>query len=86
MFGKDRGSLRVNPVLARRVRGFSLYIYRYHSEQKAWQRIPLDLGGISAASLAIAGINQNGRTDIVATGTATNNVVSYENQGLRPNP
>ena len=61
---------------------FNLFIYRYDAEEKSWQRIPLDLGGISAAGLAVADINQDGRPDIVATGTATNNVVWYENQGV----
>ena len=73
-------------VAGYRGRGFSLYIYRYRADEKAWQRIPLDTGGISAAGLAVADINQDGRPDIVATGTATNNVVWYENQGVKCDP
>jgi hypothetical protein len=69
-----------------RGRGFSLYIYRYHAGEKVWQRIPLDPGGIAAAGLTVADINQDGRPDIVATGTATNNVVWYENQGVKRDP
>jgi len=61
--------------------GFNLFIYRYDAEKKSWRRIPLDLGGMSAAGLAVADINQDERPDIVATGTATNNVVWYENRG-----
>jgi len=66
--------------------GFSLYVYRYRAEKNGWQRIPLDAGGIAAAGLAVADINQDGRPDIVATGTATNNVVWYENQGVKRDP
>jgi hypothetical protein len=69
-------------VAGHRGPGFNLFIYRYHAEKKSWLRIDLDIGGISAAGLAVADINQNGRPDIVATGTATNNVVWYENQGV----
>jgi len=73
-------------VAGYRGRGFSLYIYRYHAGKNVWQRIPLDPGGIAAAGLAVADINQDGRADIIAIGTATNNVVWYENQGARGDP
>ena len=73
-------------VAGYRGRGFSLYIYRYLGGEKGWQRIPLDAGGIAAAGLAVADINQDGHPDIIATGTATNNVVWYENRGMKPVP
>ena len=59
---------------------YSLYLFRYDAAQATWQRIPLDVGGMACSGLAIADLNQDGRPDIVAAGTATNNIVWYENR------
>jgi hypothetical protein len=60
--------------------GHCLYVYRYHSEERRWDRIPLDEGGMSAAGVFVADLNGDDSLDIVAIGTATNNVVWYENR------
>ena len=44
-----------------------------------WQRHVIDPGGMALAGLTAADINRDGRPDLVATGTATHNVVWYEN-------
>ncbi|MCC6487057.1 MAG: VCBS repeat-containing protein [Candidatus Hydrogenedentes bacterium] len=61
--------------------GTSLYIYRFDSASAAWTRLPLDEGGMAAAGLYAADINQDGWLDIAAIGTSTNNVVWYESKG-----
>lgn len=58
---------------------YGLYLYSHAGEQ-GWQSIPIDEGGIGVAGLFVADINQDGKPDLVATGTATNNVVWYENR------
>lgn len=62
-------------------RGFpyNLFIYQYEPEYKSWKRIPLDMGGMSAAGLAVFDYNYDGFPDIVACGSATGNIVLYEN-------
>ena len=58
---------------------YGLHLYRHAGEQ-GWQRIPIDEGGIGVAGLFVADLNQDGKPDLVATGTATSNVVWYENR------
>ncbi|MCC6696094.1 MAG: VCBS repeat-containing protein [Candidatus Hydrogenedentes bacterium] len=67
-------------VAGYRGEGTSLYIYRYDSGSASWVRLPLDEGGMAAAGLYAADIDQDGWPDIAAIGTSTNNVVWYENQ------
>jgi len=62
---------------------FHLYIYSYHPENHSWQRQLLDNGGMSAAGLAIFDFNADGFPDIVSIGSATGNVVIYENLGYQ---
>ena len=62
---------------------YNLFIYRYRPDSGSWTRIPLDLGGIAVSSLAAEYINGDGRLDILAIGSATNNVVWYENAGIQ---
>jgi len=57
----------------------SLNIYQFATESAEWERTAIDKGGMGAAGVFIADINRDGRDDIVAIGTATNNVVWYEN-------
>ena len=57
-----------------------LYVYRYLFDENRWDRIPVDEGGMAAACVFLTDINQDGAVDIVAIGTATNNVVWYENR------
>jgi hypothetical protein len=45
-----------------------------------WKRFDLDVGGITAASCAIADLNSDGRLDIVCIGSATANLKWYENR------
>ena len=60
---------------------YTLYVFRYDAGGDRWERFTIDAGGLGAAGLVVADINLDGRLDIVATGTATNNVVWYENRG-----
>jgi hypothetical protein len=57
----------------------SMYLFQFSPASKSWERTPIDQGGISAAGMFVADINQDTYLDIVATGTATDNVVWYEN-------
>ena len=67
-------------VAGHRGEPYNLFAYR-RDASGTWQRIGLDLGGMSAAGLFAADINRDGRVDLVATGSATSNVVWYENRG-----
>ena len=58
---------------------FNLFIYRFVPEDHSWRRIPLDMGGMSAAGLEVFDYNDDGFPDVVACGSATGNVVLYEN-------
>jgi len=60
---------------------FSAFIYRYNARAALWDRIDLDLGGISLSGLAIYDLNGDGYKDIVGVGGATENVVYYQNSG-----
>jgi len=57
-----------------------LYLYRYSFDEHRWDRTAVDEGGMAAAGVFLADINQDGAVDIVAIGTATNNVMWYENR------
>jgi hypothetical protein len=57
----------------------SLYVYRSADNGNRWDRIAVDEGGMAAAGVYLADLNLDGAVDIVAIGTATNNVVWYEN-------
>jgi len=72
-------------VAGHRGAGYCLYVYRYHAEERRWDRIPLDEGGMSTAGVFVADMNGDGSLDIVAIGTATNNVVWYENRSFDAN-
>lgn len=61
----------------------NLFIYRFSPTDRKWNRIPIDLGGVSVAGLVTGDVNADGFPDIVATGTATNNVVLYMNLGAK---
>lgn len=57
----------------------ALRIYQFAAGSAEWERTLVDAGNIGAAGVFIADINQDGHKDIVAVGTATSNVVWYEN-------
>lgn len=59
----------------------NLFIYRYAPDSDEWERIPLDLGGVAVSSLDVADLDGDGDPDIVTIGSATDNVVWYENGG-----
>ena len=56
-----------------------LYMYRWSEDWRAWKRTALDTGGLAAAGLFVADINDDNRPDLVAIGTSTHNVVWFEN-------
>lgn len=60
---------------------YGLYSYRYMTTTEQWVRTALDAGGIGVAGLAVIDLNGDGYRDIVAIGSATGNVVLFENQG-----
>lgn len=64
---------------------FGLYVYRYvHDNEQdfpQWVRSTLDAGGIGVAGLVAGDFNSDGFKDIVAVGSATANVVLFENHG-----
>ena len=70
-------------VAGHRGAGYNLYIYQFDPSSSKWQRFDLDKGGISAAGLCLLDFNQDGLLDIVAAGSATNNIILYENLGLK---
>ncbi len=56
-------------------------IYKANDGATAWQKHPLERGGVATEDLACADLNGDGRTDIVAVGRATGNVKIYWNEG-----
>ncbi len=60
---------------------YGLYVYRHAAETEAWERAPVDEGGVAVSGIVIADLNKDGRADIIVGGAATNNVVWYENTG-----
>ena len=69
-------------VAGYRGKGASLYAYDCRdSLGEKWQRVALDEGDMAASGLDVADINNDGRIDIIAVGTATSNLKWYENLG-----
>ena len=60
---------------------YGLYSYRYMPATDQWVRTALDTGGIGVAGLAVTDLTGDGYRDIVAIGSATGNVVLFENEG-----
>ena len=60
---------------------YGLYSYRYMTTIAQWVRTQLNVGGIGVAGLAVVDITGDGYRDVVAIGSATGNVVLFENQG-----
>lgn len=67
-------------VAGYRGKPYGLFVYRLDSAAKKWERMPLDEGGIGVAGLYVVDLNGDARPDVVAIGTATDNVVWYENK------
>jgi hypothetical protein len=59
--------------------GYNLYIFQFDGPTRNWYRHNLDPGGMSAAGLCLVDFNADGYLDIAACGSATHNVVLYEN-------
>ncbi len=57
----------------------NLYLYFFDTDADRWNRVTIDEGGMGAAGVVVADIDGNGAPDIVAIGTATNNIVLYTN-------
>ena len=55
-------------------------LYRWRGNGAGWERHTIDPSGVAVAGLTVADINQDGRPDLVAAGTATHDVVWYENR------
>jgi hypothetical protein len=56
----------------------------YHASDpsgKAWEKTVVDQGGVAAAACALADLNADKRLDIACIGSATTNLVWYENLG-----
>lgn len=67
-----------------RDRGTSLYVYTNRDKEgRMWERSLLD-DNMATSGLSISDINSDGKPDIVAIGTSTNNIRWYENQGYKP--
>jgi len=60
---------------------YGLYSYRYMAATAQWVRMEVDAGGVGVAGLAVIDLNGDGYRDIVAIGSATGNVVLFENRG-----
>lgn len=60
-------------------RGGAHDLLQFRWSAGGWQRSVVDPDGIAVAGITIADLNQDGRPDLVATGTATHNVIWYEN-------
>ncbi len=61
--------------------GFTIYYYDFDSQSETWSRSIIDQGGVAAQGFAVGDINKDGKTDFVAAGGATNNVMLYLNRG-----
>ena len=70
-------------VAGYRGRGTSLYVYTNRDKDgRIWERTLLD-GNMAASGISISDINTDGKPDIVAIGTSTNNIRWYENNGFK---
>lgn len=59
-------------------------VYVFVADDRAgakWTRHPLDVGGVAAASCAVADLNGDRRPDIACIGSSTANLKIYENAG-----
>lgn len=68
-------------IVGGRSEPYQLAIFRYQGETDGWQRLDLDDGNVAVSGLAVADLNDDGFTDIVAIGAGTRNVVYYQNEG-----
>ena len=67
-----------------RGRGTSLYVYTNRDKEgRMWERTLLD-NNMATSGISISDINSDGKPDIVAIGTSTNNIRWYENRGYKP--
>lgn len=64
-------------------RGGAHDVRLYRWADGAWQQHIIDPDGMAAAGFRVADVNSDGHPDLVATGTATHNVVWYENLSNR---
>jgi hypothetical protein len=62
-------------------RGAPHSVYVYYFDAGKWTRVPLDNGGMAAASCASADLDGDGRPDLVCIGTSTANLKWYRNLG-----
>lgn len=70
-------------VAGYRGKGTSMYIYCCRDSQgTSWERLPLDEGDMATSGIVTADLNMDGKLDIIAVGTSTNNIKWYENKGL----
>lgn len=60
---------------------YGLYSYRYMDSTQQWERTALNTGRIGVAGLIVTDLTGDGYRDIVVIGSATGNVVLFENQG-----
>lgn len=70
-------------IAGHRGKDYHLYYYQFDQRDLQWIRHNIDQGGMSAAGLCVLDFNQDGRMDIAAAGSATNNIVLYENLGKK---
>ena len=75
------GDGRDEIIAGYRGKGGGLYIYRAEDPAgNRWARHILDVGGIAAASCAVADLNGDGKPDIACIGSASANLKWYENR------
>jgi hypothetical protein len=71
-------------VAGYRGRGTSLFVYvNRDTDGRVWERTLLD-NKMATSGISISDINNDGKPDIVAIGTSTNNIRWYENKGFIP--
>ncbi len=69
-----------DPLPGKAKSGVRIYRAADHTGTK-WDKSELDPGGVAVEDLAVADLNADGRSDIVAVGRQTKNVRIYWNQG-----
>jgi len=57
----------------------ALLLFDWDQASESWRRHVIDPGDIALAGIIAADLNDDGNTDLIATGTSTHNVVWYEN-------